>query len=312
MVQENNINKIIVIAGPTASGKSALAVEVAKKTSGEVISADSMQIYKTLDIGTAKVTTEEMDGIPHHLIDVCEVDSEFSVSDFVEKASEKIIEITKRGNTPIICGGTGLYIDSLLFKRSFGGTAKSEQLREEYKQILQEKGNQYLYDMLASVDKETADKFHINDVPRIIRALEIYHLTGVKKSEMKEEKIPRYNFSAFYIDAEREVLYQRINSRVDKMVGEGLFEEFDSVFEKYPNCEEFSSMKAIGYREIFNLKKSIWTKEETIEKIKQFSRNYAKRQFTWFKNAGVCTAIPKELSISEKVDFVIQNYKNEQ
>ncbi len=301
--------KIIVIAGPTAVGKSNLAIEVAKKVSGEVISADSMQIYRSLDIGTAKITEEEMQGIPHHLLNVCDVEDEFSVSDFVSLASEKIKEISRRGNTPIICGGTGLYIDSLLFKRSFGGTAKSEELRDKYRQILQEKGNQYLYDMLVEVDKETADKFHINDVPRIIRALEIYHLSGVKKSEIKEEKIPNYDFSAFYIDEDREVLYQRINQRVEIMVDNGLFEEFDSIYEKYPDCENFGSMKAIGYREIFNFKKGIWTKEETIDKIKQFSRNYAKRQFTWFKNAGVCEAIPKEFSQSAKVEYVIERYK---
>lgn len=305
------MKKIIVIAGPTASGKSSLAVEIAKKINGEVISADSMQIYKTLDIGTAKVTAEEMQGVPHHLIDICEPSEEFSVSDFVEKASIAIDEITARGNVPIICGGTGLYIDSLLFNRSFGGTAKNDKLREEYKQILAEKGNQYLYDMLASVDKETADKFHINDVPRIIRALEIFHETGVKKSEIKEEKTPRYNHSAFYIDINRELLYSRINMRVDLMEEAGLFEEFDKILETHPNCEEFGSMKAIGYREIFNFKNGIWTKGETLEKIKQFSRNYAKRQFTWFKNAGVCECIPENLSAEEKANFVIEKYKNQ-
>ncbi len=302
--------KIIVIAGATGAGKSALAVEIAKEIGGEVISADSMQIYKTLDIGTAKVTAKEMAGIPHHLIDICEPEEEFSVSDFVEKAEEKINEIAARGRVPIICGGTGLYIDSLLFKRSFGNTAKNDKLREEYKNILAEKGNQYLYDMLVAVDKETADKFHINDVPRIIRALEIYYETGVKKSEIKEEKVARYNHAAFYIDIKREVLYERINKRVDIMVGNGLFEEFDQIYNAHPNCEEYGSMKAIGYREIFNLKKGLWTKEDTIEKIKQFSRNYAKRQFTWFKNAGVCEGIPEELSPQDKAKFVIEKYKN--
>ena len=297
------MRKLIVIAGPTASGKSKLAIELAKRIDGEIISADSMQIYKYMDIGTAKITQPEMENIPHHMLDCVSPKESFSVGDYVEKTTE-IIDNIKKEKTPIICGGTGLYIDSLIYKRTLAGVCRDDEIRRDLMKIKEEKGNEYIYDMLKKVDLETAEKFHISDVPRIIRALEIHQITGKKKSELIDEKEKRFDFSAYYIDIPREVLYERINKRVDQMVGNGLFEEFSFLVKKFDLNAENQSMKAIGYKEIFNLESGVWTKEETIEKIKQFSRNYAKRQFTWFKNQNHYKKIDGMKSLSEMIEEI--------
>ena len=219
------MEKVICIVGPTASGKTGLAIELAKKIDAEIISADSMQIYKGLDVGTAKVTKEEAQGIPHHMIDICNPDESFSVADFKSMCYDKIDDIVKRGKKVIIAGGTGLYVNSVVYDMNFEDEDTDLSYRKELEDIANTKGKEYLYDMLLKVDKESASKIHMNNVKRVIRALEIAKKTNMLKSEhMKKEKerieknSPKYEFIVFCIEQDREYLYNRINLRVDLMV----------------------------------------------------------------------------------------------
>ena len=227
---------IIVIAGPTASGKTKLAIELAKKINGEVISADSMQIYKDMDIGTAKVSKEEMQDIKHYMIDIIKPDKRYSVSDFKKEAEKCIEEILKKGKTPIICGGTGLYINSLIYEINFQEEEIDEEYRNKLNIIADEDGLDKLYDMALSIDPEAMEKISKNDKKRIIRVLEIYHKTGKTKTQQEIEsrsKELKYNYKVFAINMERSLLYDRINKRVDLMIENGLIEEVKSILEKY-------------------------------------------------------------------------------
>ncbi len=292
--------KILVICGATASGKTALAVECAKQLNTEIISADSMLIYKGLDIGTAKPTREDQDGVVHHLIDVVDPFDSFSVSDY-EKAALPIVEdLLAKGKTPVVCGGTGFYINSLLYKSGFGGAGADEAVRAKYEKILEEKGNEYLHGLLKERDPESAQTLHPNDTKRVIRAIEIFEITGKKKSEQKDELIPRFDFQAFSIAYPREELYGRINRRVDVMFETGLKEEVKNLL-KNGVSEENQCMQGIGYKEITEGMRIGASDEEIKDLIKKNTRNYAKRQLTFFKRLKNHEALSPEHATAEKI-----------
>ncbi len=285
-------DKIIIICGPTASGKSDLAIECAKLLDTEIVSADSMYIYKMLDIGTAKPKISEMQGIKHHLIDVVEPFDYFSVNDYKSLAEPIIKDIIHRKKIPIICGGTGFYINSILYDLSYGNGEANLEIREKYKQLALEKGNEYVYNILMELDLESAKKLHFNDVKRVIRALEIYE-TGTKKSDIKDNYIPKYDYKAFSIDYPRNLLYERINYRVDKMIENGLTDEIKYLLSIGVNRTN-QCMQAIGYKEILDYLDGNCSLEKAIDDIKLNTRHYAKRQITFFKKLNVNNLQPCE------------------
>ena len=294
--------KIAVIAGPTASGKTELGVEIAKSFDGEVISADSMQIYKGMDIATAKPKQEEMGGIPHHLIDFLERDRAFSVADYVELANEKINEIHKRGRLPVIVGGTGLYISSLIDNIQFPDIKSDLDIRQKLEQEAAEFGNDKLFERLEKCDPETAAELHPNNLVRVIRALEVYEITGRKLSEYKaESRLVESPYESVIIGLnyhDRQKLYDKINRRVDIMVENGLVEESRKVFE---SGEMRTAANAIGYKELIPYFENRADLQTCIDKIKQETRRYAKRQLTWFrKNAKIQWLMLDEFDNKEK------------
>ena len=276
------MSKVLVICGATATGKTALAVNCARVLSGEVISADSQLVYSGLNIGTAKPTYEEMGGIRHHMIDVVDPKESFSVSDYREKALPILEDIISRGKTPIICGGTGFYINSLLFNFSYGNAAADEEIRKKYQIIAERDGACAVYNILKDVDPQTAEKLHENDLKRIIRALEIYEVTGRRKSEQNDKLIPKFEYKAFAIDYPREELYSRIDRRVDEMFANGLVEEVQSLINGGIG-ENYQCMQAIGYKEVVSGLNSNYLHSTMSDIIKQNTRHYAKRQITFFK-----------------------------
>ena len=276
---------VIVIAGPTASGKTKLSIELAKQINGEIISSDSMQIYKWMDIGTAKVTKEEADGIKHYLIDIVEPNERYTVSNFKKDAENAIEEILSKGKTPIVVGGTGLYIDSLIY----GIEYQDMDFDEEYRKILMEQaeteeGLNQLYNEALKIDKQAMEKISPNDTKRIVRVLEIYHSTGKTKTELEIESRKngvKYNYHVFVVNMDREKLYERINLRVDMMVDAGLIEEVKDICKRYNSFP--TAMQGLGYKEVVEYLENKTSKEEMIDKIKKESRHYAKRQLTWFR-----------------------------
>ncbi len=273
--------KVIFVVGPTASGKSALAVKIAKKLGSEVISADSMQIYKGMDVGTAKATEAEKDGIIHHLLDVCAPETQFSVAEYAEAAEKEIERISSSGAVPVVCGGTGLYVESLLYPLNFSNVAKCDELRKKLEDEYDLIGGQAMHERLLRLDEETALKLHPNDKKRIVRALEIALTTGKKVgSETKEFKCQPLIIVLNFDD--RALLYERIDRRVDVMFQNGLVDEIKRLLLEGANfsCQSF---QAIGYKEFEAYFSGEQTLEKTKELIKQHSRNYAKRQLTWFK-----------------------------
>ena len=272
-----NKNKVIFIVGPTASGKSDMAMSIAKTFDCEIISCDSMQIYKGLNIGTAKESDENRQKVKHYLIDVVNFDEEFSVAQFQKLAFEAMDETWQKGKTPLIVGGTGLYVESLLKPLSFSNTDKDTAIREQLKNDLEKYGAVELFRRLSEVDSETAKKLSVNDTKRVIRALEIFYKTGKPKSQLQDEtQKPNFDYLMIALDMDRALLYERINKRVDNMIMKGLVQEAMSV-----DNFGYQSMQAIGYKEFkdyngFNL-------FEVTEKIKKNTRNYAKRQLTWFR-----------------------------
>ena len=274
---------VIVIVGPTASGKTSLSIEIAKEIGGEIVSADSMQIYKDMDIATAKPTADEMQGIPHHLISIIDSDENFSVAAYKEMAMEAIADIFQRGKTPIVVGGTGLYIDTLINNTTFFDFDKSNE-REKLQKRLEDEGIEKLFYELKAVDPETAEKLHINDVKRILRALEVYNSTGktiTLQAELSHEEESEYHWLVIGLTAEnREVLYERINRRVDIMLEDGLIQEAKEFFAS----EKSSTAKqAIGYKELKGFLDGEISLEEATENLKRETRRYAKRQLTWFR-----------------------------
>lgn len=277
--------KVIVIVGPTASGKTSLSIELAKKINGEIVSCDSMQIYKDMDIGSAKPTKEEMQGIKHYIIDEVLPTERFSVARYKQEAEKTIEEILKKGKTPIVVGGTGLYANSLIYGIEYDDIKLDEKYREKLMKIAEtSEGLEKLYNEAKKIDEKAIGKISPNDKKRIIRILEIYNATGKNKTEQEIEsrkKEVKYDYKIFGINIERPILYERINKRVDIMIEQGLIEEVKNLIKKYPEFP--TAMQAIGYKEIVEYLNNELSLSEAIEKIKQETRRYAKRQITWFK-----------------------------
>ncbi len=276
------MKKLLVICGPTASGKTALAVECARLLDGEIVSCDAFLIYRGLNIGTAKPTEEEKGNIPHHMIDVADPKESFSVSDFERMALPIVENILARGKTPILCGGTGFYLNSILYAHAFGGAPADAAVREKYEKIAETEGKAALHARLKEVDPESAEKLHENDVKRVIRALEIYELTGKKKSEQSDKDVPRYPFEAFAFDYPRDELYRRIEKRVDEMFSHGLVREVQNLLQSGVP-EDAQCMQGIGYKEVVESLKNGDLQSTMSDIIKKNTRNYAKRQETFFK-----------------------------
>ena len=305
------MDKIICIVGPTASGKTGLAIELAKRIDAEVISADSMQIYKGLDVGTAKVTKEEADGIPHHLIDICNIEDKFSVADFKQMCYDKIEEIRSRGKNVIIAGGTGLYVNAVVYNMNFTEEDVDYNYRKELENIAKEKGNDYLHSMLEKIDPQTAKQIHKNNVKRVIRAIEMAKNVKLKSIHMSEEKERikneknKYDFLVFCIEQEREYLYNRINLRVELMLKDGILDEAKKVYDmKLP--EDNTCMQAIGYKEFFPYFEGKISLEEAVDTLKKETRHYAKRQMTWFNNKLECIKLDGSKPKNELVDEILK------
>ena len=276
--------KVIVICGPTASGKTALSIKLAKKIKGEIISCDSMQIYEDMDIGTAKPTLEEMQGIKHYLIGNVRPDERYSVAEYKKDAENAIEEILNKGKTPIIVGGTGLYVNSLIYGIEYNEIKVDEKYRASLEKIAEEEGLGKLYEMAKNIDPEAMEKISINDKKRIMRVLEIYNATGKTKTEQEIESRKnevKYDYKVFTINMDREILYERINKRVDLMIEQGLIEEVKNLLIKYSKFP--TAMQGLGYKEVVQYLNGEISKQEMIEKIKMESRRYAKRQLTWFR-----------------------------
>ena len=300
--------KVIVIVGPTASGKTALSIELAKKINGEIISCDSMQIYKDLNIGSAKPTIEEMQGIKHYLIDEVEPTQRFSVAEYKKRAEKAIEEIIKKGKIPIVVGGTGLYANSLIYGIEYNEIEYDEKYRNELMKLAQtEEGLESLFEKAQKIDPKAMEKISKNDKKRIVRILEIYNSTGKTKTEQEKEsrkKEVKYDYKVFALNMERSVLYERINKRVDIMLEQGLIEEIKNILKKY---NEFpTAMQAIGYKEIVEYFNGDLTKQEAIEKIKQESRRYAKRQLTWFKKIANVKWLDGLNKIQNNVNIIME------
>ena len=299
---------VYVIGGPTASGKSNLAVELAKRINGEIISADSMQIYKDMNIGTAKITPEEMQGINHYLIDFVSPDERYSVSSFKKDAEKAIEAILAKGKVPIIVGGTGLYIDSLILGIEFQDEKIDTEYRESLNKIAEEQGLQKLYNMAQEIDPVAMKKISENDKKRIIRVLEIYHKTGKTKTEQELESRKseiKYNYKVFAITMDRQVLYEKIEKRVHKMIEQGLIDEVQGILNKYQKFP--TAMQGLGYKEVVEYLENKTTKEEMVEKIKKETRHYAKRQLTWFRKNKNIIWLNGENSIEDNIDIMIKN-----
>lgn len=276
--------KVIVICGPTASGKTGLSVKLAQAMNGEIVSCDSMQIYKDMTIGTAKVTKEEMQGIPHYLIDFVSPDERYSVADFQKDAEKAIHEIVAKGKTPIVVGGTGLYVDTLIYHIQYPEIKTDLAYRKQLEEMIQEQGLEVAYQKAKEIDPQAIEKISSNDQKRIMRILEIYHQTQKTKTQLEIEsrrEEPPYEYLVYAIDMDREKLYDRINQRVDIMIEQGLIEEVQALLEKYKNFP--TAMQGLGYKEVVAYLKGNMTKEEMIETLKQETRRYAKRQLTWFR-----------------------------
>ena len=277
--------KLLTILGPTGIGKTSVSLEVAKNLNGEIISCDSMQIYKYMDIGTAKITNENMNNIPHYLIDIVYPSDEFTVHDYKLKAEEYIYNINFRNKLPILVGGTGLYLNSIVYELKFTNVEPNMKLREKYDQIADEYGNEKLYDKLVKIDPLSAENININDRKRIIRALEIFNETGKPMSNYNKDfrkESNKYDLIMIGLTIDRPILYSRINNRVDKMFEMGLVEEVEGLL-NMGYSKDLISMKAIGYKEIIPYIEGKASLEETVELLKRNTRRYAKRQLTWFR-----------------------------
>ncbi len=298
--------KLIVVAGPTASGKTGLAIEIAKAVGGEIVGADSMQIYKYMDIGAAKPTAEERSAAPHHMIDFLEPDAEYSVADYTEQAHKVIAEIASKGKLPVMCGGTGLYINSVVDDVTFGEFDTDYEMRAELEALAKKEGAQKLLDILGEFDPESAARLHPNNLRRIVRAIEFYRVTGVTISEhqkMTKQRESRYEPLMISVMWDREKLYERINRRVDIMIEDGLLDEVRSLMDK-GYTKELNSMKGIGYKEVMDYLNGEIPYEEMVETVKQSSRRYAKRQLTWFRRDERIHWVSSENAVNEALELV--------
>lgn len=300
--------KVIVICGPTASGKTKLSIEIAKKINGEIVSADSMQIYKEMDIGTAKPTIEEMQGIKHYLLDFVSPDKRYSVADYKKDAINAIDEIIEKNKVPIVVGGTGLYINSLIYGIEYPEIEIDIKYRNELERTADEPdGLRKLYEMAKKIDEEAIKNISPNDKKRICRILEIYHSTGKTKTQQEIESRkngPKYDYIVYGLNMDRDKLYDRINKRVDIMIQDGLIEEVKNVASKY---KEFpTAMQGLGYKEVLEYLNGDTTKEEMIEKIKMETRRYAKRQLTWFRKNKQTIWLDGENDIQNNIKIILE------
>lgn len=302
-------SKVIVICGPTASGKTKLSIELAKKINGEIVSADSMQVYKDMTIGTAKPTDEEMQGIKHYLIDFVSPDTRYNVAEYRKDALSAIDEITSKGKIPIVVGGTGLYVNSLIYEIEYPDIEFDLSYRKKLDMIAENEGLDRLYEMAMKIDKKAMQRISINDKKRICRVLEIYHATGKTKTQMEIESRlnePKYDYLIFGINMDRDILYDRINRRVDIMIKEGLVDEVKNVMTKYRDFP--TAMQGLGYKEVVEYLNGDTTKEEMIDKIKMETRRYAKRQLTWFRKYEDITWINGLDDIQKNVNIIWEEY----
>ncbi len=293
--------QLIVIVGPTAVGKTALSIKLAKKYEGEVISGDSMQVYKGMDIGTAKVTDEEQEGIRHHLIDILHPKESFSVAEFQERCIPLISQINNTGHVPLLVGGTGLYVNAITKQYRFESLPTDERYREELEQLVSIIGNEQLHNRLKQVDPKAAQLIHPNNVRRVIRALEVTQATGTPFSEhqMEEQKEESpYSLAFIGLTMERELLYERINKRVDIMMEQGLLEEARSLYDR--GIRDCQSVQAIGYKELYDYFNGFLSLEDAVDMLKQNSRRYAKRQLTWFRNKTEATWFDMSDGLTDK------------
>ena len=287
---------LIVLTGPTAVGKTSLSISLAKAVNGEIISADSMQVYKGMDIGSAKIRKEEMQGVTHYLVDILEPEEEFHIVKFQELAKAALEEIYAKGKIPILVGGTGFYIQAVTRDIDFTQAEQETSYREELEQFAKEKGAEYLHEKLREVDYKSAENIHANNVKRVIRALEFYHQNGTPISEHNEEQKQQtspYNLAYFVLTAPREILYERIDRRVDQMMEEGLLEEVKSLRER--GCHRgMVSMQGLGYKEILAYLEGEYPLEEAVRILKRDTRHFAKRQLTWFRREQDVIWVDKE------------------
>lgn len=301
--------KVVVIGGPTASGKTALSIELAKVVNGEIVSADSMQIYREMNIGTAKPDEQEKQNVRHYMLDIVEPDERYSVADYKRDAKKAIRDIVKSGKTPIVVGGTGLYIDSLIYEIDYPEIETDFSYREQLEELVKRDGLLSLYQKAKDIDEVAMEKISPNDKKRILRVLEIYHQTGKTKTELDRasRKEPEFDYKMFAINMDRTLLYDRINKRVDIMIEKGLIEEVQAIYDKY---KEFpTSMQALGYKEVVEYLENKVTKEEMIDKIKMESRRYAKRQLTWFRKNKNTIWLNAQDGISHNINVILEEIK---
>lgn len=287
---------LIVLTGPTAVGKTKLSIALAKAVNGEIISADSMQVYRYMDVGSAKITPDEMDGVPHHLVDVLDPTEDFNIVLFQRLAKKSMEEIYSKGRIPILVGGTGFYIQAITRDIDFTQSEQDDSYRKELEALAAEKGSSFLHDMLASVDPKSAEDIHENNVKRVIRALEFYKQNGTRISEHNEEQkehVSPYNLAYFVLNAPRPLLYERIDARVDEMLKNGLVEEVKDL-QRMGCHREMVSMQGLGYKEILSWLGGEYPYEEAIRILKRDTRHFAKRQLTWFRREGEVTWVDKD------------------
>lgn len=304
---------LVILSGPTACGKTSLSIDLAKRIDGEIISADSMQVYRGFDIGTAKVTEAEKDGIPHYLIDELDPTEEFNVFEFQSRARKYIADISSRGKIPMIVGGTGFYIQSVLYDIDFSDESDDKSFRHELEILAEEMGSGYLYQQLMECDPDAAKEIHPNNTKRVIRALEFFHETGQQISEhnrIQQQKESPYNYAYFVLNRPRNILYERINRRVDQMIHEGLPEEVSGLLE-IGYGEDLLSMQGLGYKELVPYVKGQISLEEASDLLKKNTRHFAKRQITWFKREKDTIWIDLEAYASpeEAATYMIQILK---
>lgn len=287
---------LIVLTGPTAVGKTKLSIALAKAVNGEIISADSMQVYRYMDVGSAKITPDEMDGVPHHLVDVLNPTEDFNIVLFQQLAKKSMEEIYAKGRIPILVGGTGFYIQALTRDIDFTQSEQDDSYRKELEALVAEKGSSFLHDMLASVDPKSAEDIHENNVKRVIRALEFYKQNGTRISEHNEEQkehVSPYNLAYFVLNAPRPLLYERIDARVDEMLKNGLVEEVKTL--QRMGCHRgMVSMQGLGYKEILAWLEGEYPYDEAVRILKRDTRHFAKRQLTWFRREGEVTWVDKD------------------
>ncbi len=304
------MEKVIVICGPTASGKTGLSIELAKKIKGEIVSADSMQIYQEMDIGTAKPTQEEKQGITHYVMDLVSPEERYSVADYKKEAKKAIKEIIAKGKIPIVVGGTGLYIDSLIYEIEYPSIEFDENYRRNLEERVKKEGLETLYKEAKETDPLAIQKISQKDEKRILRILEIYHATGKTKTEQEIEsrkKPLEYDYQVYGLKWDRELLYQRINKRVDQMLQQGLIEEVKGILKKHDKFP--TAMQGLGYKEVVQFLKGDTTEEEMIEKIKMETRRYAKRQMTWFRKNKQTIWLEGQASIEDNISIILNYYK---